>query len=370
MTVFSMLVIVRSDVRYDSRVFIAAEQDAVVAVILIETSMHTSSTLGGDSVLHSSFPEDADAEYKTQEAAILRRLGLTPADVGLGGPGGSAPAPSPPPAPPRPIQPELGNVTVSADWRHRILARAQDSAEGDSLGSQYAPFRASMPPAAPSVPSSSRGSMHIELTEAPFHVDTVDELTDRDGDDDEERVDGPGRATAVPLSQARPRPSSMASAQLRLASAPSASQHSFPSHGSQQISAPSSSVRLVRPAVAAPPLGRPQQTPSSQRSSLVSSQFQPMGPPAMIPPKPVVSAPIDSLARSTSRPTMPNSSMSVMRPPIAAASARPVPPGLTSPGRPPVRPAAASASPARPPAPPPLPMARSYKERGGRFDEL
>jgi len=35
----------------------ASLQDAVVAVVLVETSMHTSAMLGVDSVLHSSFPE-------------------------------------------------------------------------------------------------------------------------------------------------------------------------------------------------------------------------------------------------------------------------------------------------------------------------
>ena len=35
----------------------ATLQDAVVAVVLVETSMHTSAMLGVDSVLHSSFPD-------------------------------------------------------------------------------------------------------------------------------------------------------------------------------------------------------------------------------------------------------------------------------------------------------------------------
>jgi DNA replicative helicase MCM subunit Mcm2 (Cdc46/Mcm family) len=51
-------------------------QDAVVAVLLVETSMHTSAMLGVNSVLHSSAPADPDAEYAAQRALVLRRLGL------------------------------------------------------------------------------------------------------------------------------------------------------------------------------------------------------------------------------------------------------------------------------------------------------
>ena len=50
--------------------------DAIVAVTLVESSMQTSALLGISSALHSSFPEDADAEYARQERIVLRRLGL------------------------------------------------------------------------------------------------------------------------------------------------------------------------------------------------------------------------------------------------------------------------------------------------------
>ena len=42
----------------------------VVAVMLIETSMHTSSLVGVDSALHAGFPDDPDAEYITQGEMI------------------------------------------------------------------------------------------------------------------------------------------------------------------------------------------------------------------------------------------------------------------------------------------------------------
>ena len=51
-------------------------QDAVVAVMLVETSMHTSAMLGVESVLHAGFPEDPDGEYVTQELHVLEKLKL------------------------------------------------------------------------------------------------------------------------------------------------------------------------------------------------------------------------------------------------------------------------------------------------------
>jgi len=65
--------------------------DAVVAVTLVESSMQTSALLGISSALHSSFPEDADAEYARQERIVLRKLGLealiNPANGGSDRPG-------------------------------------------------------------------------------------------------------------------------------------------------------------------------------------------------------------------------------------------------------------------------------------------
>jgi hypothetical protein len=51
--------------------------DAVMAVLLVEASMHTSAELlGVTSAMHADFPEDPDELYKTQEAIILKKLGL------------------------------------------------------------------------------------------------------------------------------------------------------------------------------------------------------------------------------------------------------------------------------------------------------
>lgn len=50
--------------------------DAVVAVIVMESSMQGSALLGSFSPLHSAFPLDAEAEYTRQEAHVLDRLGL------------------------------------------------------------------------------------------------------------------------------------------------------------------------------------------------------------------------------------------------------------------------------------------------------
>lgn len=47
-----------------------------MAVILVESSQHTATTLGADSILHSAFPADPDAEFATQQTVILRRLKL------------------------------------------------------------------------------------------------------------------------------------------------------------------------------------------------------------------------------------------------------------------------------------------------------
>jgi DNA helicase MCM9 len=51
-------------------------QDAIIAVILMESSMHTSALLGVQSALHSLFPDDPELEYKKQETLLLKRLGL------------------------------------------------------------------------------------------------------------------------------------------------------------------------------------------------------------------------------------------------------------------------------------------------------
>ncbi|XP_064653279.1 DNA helicase MCM9-like [Lineus longissimus] len=51
-------------------------QDAIVAVTLMESSMQGAALLGGVNALHTSFPNDPEAEYKVQAEMILGRLGL------------------------------------------------------------------------------------------------------------------------------------------------------------------------------------------------------------------------------------------------------------------------------------------------------
>ena len=54
----------------------ATLSDAVVAVIVMESSMQGAALLGAFSPLHSAFPLDAEAEYARQESLVLERLGL------------------------------------------------------------------------------------------------------------------------------------------------------------------------------------------------------------------------------------------------------------------------------------------------------
>ncbi|OWF35387.1 DNA helicase MCM9-like isoform X2 [Mizuhopecten yessoensis] len=51
-------------------------QDAVLAVTLMESSMQGAALLGGVNALHTSFPEDAEEEYKLQAEMVLNRLNL------------------------------------------------------------------------------------------------------------------------------------------------------------------------------------------------------------------------------------------------------------------------------------------------------
>eukprot|EP00117_Sycon_ciliatum_P040265 scpid10796/ scgid29615/ DNA replication licensing factor MCM9; Mini-chromosome maintenance deficient 9; Mini-chromosome maintenance deficient domain-containing protein 1 len=51
-------------------------EDAIVAVTLIESSMHMTALLGGVNALHSAFPSDPEGEYAKQADLILRALHL------------------------------------------------------------------------------------------------------------------------------------------------------------------------------------------------------------------------------------------------------------------------------------------------------
>ncbi|CAM9435406.1 unnamed protein product, partial [Sphacelaria rigidula] len=52
-------------------------QDALVSVICVETSLHSTAQLGMESVLHSDFPPNPDEEFEIQQGLILDRLGLS-----------------------------------------------------------------------------------------------------------------------------------------------------------------------------------------------------------------------------------------------------------------------------------------------------
>lgn len=51
-------------------------QDAVMAVLVLDSSMTGSSLLGWSNALHTHFPEDPDAEYVVTERQVLLGLGL------------------------------------------------------------------------------------------------------------------------------------------------------------------------------------------------------------------------------------------------------------------------------------------------------
>ncbi|CAM9780826.1 unnamed protein product [Chrysoparadoxa australica] len=54
----------------------ATLQDAIVSVLCIETSLHSSAMLGLGSALHSDFPADPDEEFRIQQQLVLDRLQL------------------------------------------------------------------------------------------------------------------------------------------------------------------------------------------------------------------------------------------------------------------------------------------------------
>jgi hypothetical protein len=51
-------------------------QDAVMAVLVLDSSMCGSSLMGWSNALHTHFPEDPDAEYEELERLVLAGLGL------------------------------------------------------------------------------------------------------------------------------------------------------------------------------------------------------------------------------------------------------------------------------------------------------
>jgi DNA helicase MCM9 len=62
-------------------------QDAVMAVLVLDSSMCGSSLMGWSNALHTHFPEDPDAEYEELERLVLAGLGLHELMSGGGGEG-------------------------------------------------------------------------------------------------------------------------------------------------------------------------------------------------------------------------------------------------------------------------------------------
>ena len=56
--------------------YVIVVDDAVAAVMTLETSMSSCCILGAGNALQSSFPEDADAEFYRRKVDVLQRLGL------------------------------------------------------------------------------------------------------------------------------------------------------------------------------------------------------------------------------------------------------------------------------------------------------
>ena len=60
-------------------------QDAIFAIILMESSSQASSILNIESVMRSNFPDDPDREYEEQEQIILQSLGIIPSSLARDG---------------------------------------------------------------------------------------------------------------------------------------------------------------------------------------------------------------------------------------------------------------------------------------------
>lgn len=422
-------------------------QDAIVAVMLIESSMHTESTLGIDSVLHSTFPADPDAEYRTQEAVILRRLGL---HNDLGG-AASVPPPLSPPRPRPPTTSEGGNVTFSVDARPYVPgATGTAPREAPPQPRPSAVLRSSQPPPQPHRTDT---SAHISSdAEAPHEPRQPVQSSafvihgDDESDDDEESLPPEANGSRYPgTSQPTPRPRPNHVPPARPASLPSAGRvlsQSRP-HVPVVTQTPSTAPRHSQGTVLNQPRGpvgignherpmtqfavasvgpSPPSRPAANAGQAHESSFthfsqgvasQSAGPPARPAP------PVSSSFHSQSRPVGPLLVPQFRAPPpfhsrpSAEAPARPMPLMPMTP-RPTVGPGprlgpstpTSSFAPHGPPSsfqtrpqgfpvpsgsarpsghswpqqgqkrphpdssPPPEPTVRSYRERGGRFDDL
>lgn len=334
-----------------------------MAVILIETSMHTATMLGVDSVLHSAFPEDADAEYATQEAVILRRLGLSFDGSDGGGDGGGGRREEPRP---RDVSQPPGNVTFSVE--SRLLPQP-----GPGL-QRPRDRHASGAPSVPSPPPPPVREVEVEEGPRRARADTAAFRVEgeEDEEDDEEEFGAPAvgkKRAAVPLSQAQAVRGGAANALRRAAGV---------SRGpSAPVGVPSSqSIRRPPPA----PQPRPAPAPRLPRAPTPSQHSVDVtGLPAVVPimPRHMYSPPRPTISPSgppahfgsQGRPSMPPPAH-YHRPPTPATPGTPT--GARFP--PTFQPTSGGARPRNilpPPAPAPPPIVpRSYRERGGRFDEL
>lgn len=57
------------------------EQDAIMAILIVDSSMHASNLLGIYSVLHSSFPDQPDVQYEEHKTKVLEKIGLLEVEI-------------------------------------------------------------------------------------------------------------------------------------------------------------------------------------------------------------------------------------------------------------------------------------------------
>ena len=187
----------------------AGLQDAVIAVILMETSTHAAAVIGVLSPLHATFPDDPDAEYAAQQRLVLHRLGLD----GLADEGGED----------------------SAAHQERGVTTAQLGAgfdgEEEEAAMALAPSSASQIPTGPARPlervrQAPDASLVSPGTIAPFHVDLMAARALLNGSFPDVPIVPPHRrGTGAPSAVASPLPSASATipgARSRTSASPTA----------------------------------------------------------------------------------------------------------------------------------------------------
>lgn len=188
----------------------AGLQDAVIAVMLMETSTHAAAVIGVLSPLHATFPDDPDAEYAAQQRLVLHRLGLD----GLADEGGEDSTAH-----------QDRNVTTAQ------LGAGFDGEEEEEAAMAMAPSIASLIPNGPGRPServrqAPGASSGSPGTIAPFHVDLMAARALLDGSFPDAPIVPPRRhGTGAPRAVASPLPrasATMPGARARTSASPAA----------------------------------------------------------------------------------------------------------------------------------------------------